>query len=450
MKRILVIDDDLSTRSFLSILLKKHGFDVALAADADQGLEKMALELPDVVLTDYDMPGKSGIDVISEISKRYPGLPVILMTAYDDVPITIKSMQAGAFDYIEKTTSFDKYIDIIKKGLLAAEKHKSTGKSDLSDPEGFSAVTFPVGKTPEMKEIFKQIGQISLNRLNVMITGEKGTEKDKIAHLIHQSGDTNNFPFFHVNCKLFAEKSLDVELFGCEKDAIPESISPKAGKFELAKKGSVFLDDFSNIAHDIQTKLIEALKNRHFVKIGGDSHIMLDARVIVAFDENPKALIDSGRLLNELYLLLKVYNIYIPPLRSRKSDIPAILEEAIKLINFSQNTRIAKIEEGVIEMLQQYDWPGNIKEFESTILQAATLSRSRILEIEHVAYTLKDKISDSDKYKKRSSLADIEKEQIIDALGITGKNLNKACELLGMSLQTLKLKIQKYNIGIIE
>ncbi len=449
LKKILVIDDDPAIRSMMSILLKSNGYEVFVAPNAEQGFLALETNDPDLVVTDYKMPGKSGIDVILEISKRQSGLPVILMTAYDEVPLTVKAMQAGAFDYIEKSAPPERYLKIIKKGLELNEKHKTGNESVLIDQEPADNENYlPVGKTQEIKEIFKKVGQISLNRLNILITGEPGTEKDKIARLIHESGNTRDFPFFVINCKLLSGSSLEAELFGYYKDSDGGHKEQKNGVLELAQHGTVFLDGICYIPHDLQVKLIDTLKDRRFIQIGGNRLIPLNARIVAAIDENPKVLLENGKLLQELYTLLKVNTLDIPPLRFRKEDIPELLNNAVKLINRSQNTRISKIEEGVVELLQQYDWPENLKEFENVLMEAAILSRGRLLEIEHVSHALKDKRSASVIVEKKVSLADVEREQIHIALLNANHDLHKASQMLGISLDALHIKIKKYNLII--
>lgn len=447
-KKILVIDDDPAIRSMMSLLLKSNGYEVILASNAEQGFQALETNHPDLVLTDYKMPGKSGIDVILYISKQHPGLPVVLMTAYDEVPLTVKAMQAGAFDYIDKSTSPGRYLEVVKRGLALSEKQQAVYESEIiiqdtdENDDGL-----PVGKTHEIKEIFKKVGQISLNRLNVLIIGEQGTEKEKIASLIHQSGNTREYPFFAVNCKLLSGIGIESELFGYDKDSPADHQEQKNGLFELATQGTVFIDNISYMPPDIQAKLVDALKNRRFMRIGSDRLFPLNARIVAAIDEHPKALLDEGKLLDELFALLKVNSLVLPPLRQRKDDISLLLKASIKLVNRTQNTRISKVEAGIVELLQQYDWPGNIKEFEDTLVEAAILSHGSLLEKEHIAYALKDKLSPNKTVEKRVSLADIEKEQIQTALLNADNNLLKASQMLGVSVETLKNKIKKHKLN---
>ncbi len=446
MKTILVIDDDPIIRKVLSQILIEHDFHVLEAADAESGLEKLEQKLPDLILTDYKMPGKSGLDVVFEINSRYPGLPVILMTAYDEIPLTIKAIQFGAVDYIDKSTPVDRYIEIINKCLKTTEQADDISKNELYYTGEHSHEEFPVGKTPLMMEIFKQIGKISMNRLSVLITGEPGTEKDQMANLIHQSGDTKNYPFMIINSKLISEKKLEEELFGYEKDFSAGLSGIKAGKLALVKNGTIVLDELSNMPLTTQSKIFEVLKSKKIQIIGSDTEISFCGRLIATTGEDTDKLINSGKLLADLYYQIKVFSINIPPLRMRKDDIPDILSSFIQQINQSFNVRINKIEKDVSSFLQQYDWPGNVAELKEVVIQAAVASRNQTLERDILASIMHNRLIDVGNKFKVVTLSEIERKQIKAVLVETKNDLRKTSEILGIPESVLERKIGKYNL----
>ncbi|MDP2423170.1 MAG: sigma-54 dependent transcriptional regulator [Bacteroidales bacterium] len=446
MKRILIIDDDAMVRLLLSELLKKHGYEVVQAKDGASGLSMVKTLAPDLVITDYNMPGITGLDVVSELSRLHPGLPVIMLTAYGDVPLTIKSIQAGAFDYIEKPIQGKQLIETIRNGLDAFEKRQSISKPVSRVSRFAIEESLPVGKTPLMKNIFKNIGRISMNRINVLITGESGTGKEKIARLIHHSGITREHPMVTVNCKASSESQLELDLFGYSKGALTGQRGEKIGKLEQVGEGTLFLDEFPDLSDKLQAKVHNVLQDRSFFKPGVEMAIPFKARVISASSKNLEDLVNQGILLKELYYQLKVLNIYVPPLRQRKDDIPELVEQLLQQYNRKLNKQINKIEDGVLEILKKYDWQGNIRELENTLVQAMLLSRGDVLEKQHVLLYHADENQFSEPNKNLTSLAEVEKEHIKNVLDAIGWGKQEAARILEIARPTLNAKIDKYQL----
>ncbi|MBK6965388.1 MAG: sigma-54-dependent Fis family transcriptional regulator [Bacteroidales bacterium] len=445
MSKILAIDDDSIIRTLLTNILTKAGYEVVTAADGESGLELAISTNPDLVVTDFQMPGISGLDVVTELQRTQPGLPVILLTAHGDVALTIKSIQLGAYDFIEKPIQMQELLDVIRNGLEVSRQSRSL--TEAISPEIRKAIedNLLVGKTPVMREIFKNIGRISLNKVNVLITGETGTGKELIARLIHFSGITREHPLIVVNCSTLNESLLEHELFGYTLGAFPGAMNDKKGKFEQAGEGTLFLDEISELTDNIQTKLLRVLQELEFEKPGADDPLPMKARIIAATNKDLEALVKSGKFREELYYRLKVFTIALPPLRNRKEDIAELVKHLMGKLNRKLNKRVLKIGDGVLDLLQSHDWPGNVRELENTLMQAFIMTRSDVLEKEHIALMSSHEGADGEAFELKS-IADIEKVHIKKVLDRVKWNKQEASRILEITRPTLNAKIEKYGL----
>ncbi|MCB9014303.1 MAG: sigma-54-dependent Fis family transcriptional regulator [Lentimicrobiaceae bacterium] len=445
MSKILAIDDDSIIRTLLTNILTKAGYEVVTASDGETGLELASTTSPDLVVTDFQMPGISGLDVVTELQRTQPGLPVILLTAHGDVALTIKSIQLGAYDFIEKPIQMQELLDVIRNGLEVSKQSRSL--TETISPEARKAIedNLLVGKTPVMREIFKNIGRISLNKVNVLITGETGTGKELIARLIHYSGVTREHPLVVVNCSTLSERLLEHELFGYTSTAFPGNTTEKKGKFEQAGEGTLFLDEISELSDDIQTKLLRVLQELEFEKPGSDDTIPLKARIIAATNKDLESLVKSGKFREELYYRLKVFTIALPPLRQRKDDIAELVRHLVQKLNRKLNKRVLKIGDGVIDLLKTHEWPGNVRELENTLMQALIMTRSDVLEKEHIVLMHPAEDSTAEKFELKS-IADIEKVHIKKVLDKVKWNKQEASRILEITRPTLNAKIEKYGL----
>lgn len=446
MKKILVIDDDEIILLLLTNLLKKSGYDVFTATDGDSGLIIARNRHPDLVITDYKMPGLSGLDVVKELAKSNPGVPVIVLTAHGDVSVTIKSIQAGAYDYIEKPIQPKELLEVIKNGIQASVQSRSLTETISFPARKAIEENLLVGKNSTMREIFKNIGRISMNKMSVLITGETGTGKEQVARLIHYSGVTRDFPMVVVNCNALNEEELDMELFGYGKRTSDVSKKDRLGKLEQAGEGTVLIDEFTELPHHLQLKLLRVIQEMEILKHGSDYPVKFQARIIVTSTRNLEQLVSSGALLKELYYSLKVFNIALPPLRQRLDDIPELLNFMIQKLNRRLNKNIVKIGDGVVEILKQYNWPGNIRELENVLTQAVLLSRGDVLEKEHIHVDLREKVLATTYTKQLSTLADVEKEHIEYVLNAVNWSKLEASRILEITRPTLNAKIEKYKL----
>jgi len=451
MERILLIDDDRLIRKVFRMILSKEGYDVIEAEDGEAGLRMVRADKPDIVITDFQMPGISGLEVLSEIRKLKINLPVIMLTAFGDVVLTIKAIQLGAFDFLEKPVTPEQLKATVGnaiKSVKSSVSHVGVVHTDVSS-QSMLTDNILVGRTPQMKEIFKNIGLISMNKVNVLIEGETGTGKELIARLVHYSGITQNKPLVVVNCSALTESLLESELFGHVKGSFTGSIGDKKGKFELAGEGTIFLDEISEISLNTQVKLLRVIQELEFEKVGGESPMPMKARIIAATNRNLEKLIEEGKFREDLYYRLKVFTINLPPLRERKDDINDLVIHFLYKLNKRFNRNVTKIGEGVIDMLQQHDWYGNVRELENTLLQAIIMSKNDVLEKDNI--TLNSRIhdnstKDSAVVSEFRSLADLEKNHIKRILDEVKWNKLEASRILDITRPTLNAKIEKYNL----
>lgn len=445
MEKILLIDDDDSLRETLCMYLQSLNYNVFLASNGKQGLEIMEKEFPDLIITDFKMSGFSGIDVLQKVKEFDAHTQVLLITAYEDMQSTINAMQLGAYDYLEKPLELEKFTSIVRRALDSRKLSERLIFEISEESRDYKIEESMIGKTQKMKEIFKSIGKISSNRVSVLIEGESGSGKELVAKIIHYSGVTKEHPFVAVNCTALSETLLESELFGHVKGSFTGAYRDKKGKFELSGEGTIFLDEISEISSSLQIKLLRVLQEKEFEKVGGETLIPLRSRVISATNTNLGELVEQGKFREDLYYRLKVCTIEIPPLRERKDDIPNLVVYLLRKINRELHKNVRKIPYEVMEILQNYDWTGNVRELENVLMQAVVLSKSEILEKENIllrTFTHIMPASDS----RNMSIADVEKIHIEFVLNSCNWDKNKACHILGISKPTLYSKIESYQL----
>jgi DNA-binding NtrC family response regulator len=450
MEKILIIDDNKLICKTLKDILSKLGYEIIEAEDGETGLQFVRSERPDLVITDFQMPGIDGLEVLSEIRKLNIVLPVILLTAFGDVVLTIKSIQLGAFDFLEKPIDTAQLKSTVQLALNSVRISNSLSEVSHQEVSGESMIedNILVGKTPKMKEIFKNIGRISLNKVNILIQGDTGTGKELIAKLVHYSGITKNDPLVVVNCSALTETLLESELFGHESGTFTGATHDKKGKFELAGNGSIFLDEISEISLNTQVKLLRVLQELEFERLGGEEVMPMRARIIASTNRNLEELIKEGKFREDLYYRLKVFTIDLPPLRERKEDIRDLVIHFLNKLNKRFNKNIVKIGEGVIDMLKAHDWFGNVRELENTILQAIIMSKSDVLEKENITLNSRQPkaVEVLQEIPHFRSLADMEKFHIKRILDEVNWNKLEASHILDITRPTLNAKIEKYNL----
>ncbi|HUJ70398.1 MAG TPA: sigma-54 dependent transcriptional regulator [Syntrophorhabdales bacterium] len=448
-KSILVIDDEKVILESLTMFLTEKGYSVENAATAAEGREKAERLNPNVVILDIRLPDGNGLDLLKELRGRNREMPVIMITAFHDMDSTIKAIKHGATEYITKPIDADELEQAVQRAMKVTGA--MTGGRSLEEVDAVYEKGKLVGNSRSMKEIFKQIGALSENRVTVLIEGETGTGKELIARAVHFNSPHKEQPFIAINCSAIVPTLLESELFGHEKGAFTGAVSQKKGKFELAREGTIFLDEVSDIPLEVQAKLLRFLQEKEFERVGGEKTLHSDARVIAATNRGLWHMVQRNLFREDLYYRLSVATIKVPPLRARKEDIGPLVTYLLKKINGELHKNVKKVEEKVLRMLTEYDWPGNIRELENVLTRAVIATQGDIVFEEFVAPLLavpwQAAAHPAASGPISRSLAAAEKEYIVAVLKETEGHLGKACKILGISRPTLRQRLREYSVA---
>jgi two-component system, NtrC family, response regulator AtoC len=447
MSLILIVDDDRNLCKVLKGLLEKASFNVLTAHDVDTAIPIIDKRDLDLIITDLKMPGKSGMDLLTLSQGRKPYVPVILITAYGTIEAAVASMKKGAYDFITKPFDENELLNVIRKALSESQKNKEI-ISTYFDKEVYFLPDI-IGNSPAIQQVLQTVQKIGPTDSTVLITGETGVGKELIAKAIHSSSHRRNDTFVKVNCAAIPETLLESELFGYERGAFTGAVTSKPGRFEIAHKGTVFLDEIGEIPLHLQAKLLNVLQDRAFERLGGVKTIKVDLRIIAATNIDLQTAVQSGKFRSDLFYRLNVVPIHIPPLRERKDDLIPLVDYFFKKFTIKYQ-KIIHILPEVIAAFSNYDWPGNVRELENVIERLVVMSETDKLSLDQLpaeirgtnpsveAPTFKEKIYDISRIT--------EKQMIIDALNKTNQNRTKAATLLGISRRTLQNKIKEYGL----
>ena len=456
MSKILVIDDDASICETLDLYLTEEGYDVHTAATGTDGLNKFVETSPDVVILDIRLPDIDGFTVLEDLQKEGDNFKVIMITAHHDMNTTIHAMKEGAFDYIHKPVNVDELDMAIKKALNILDmERKMSGLLVEAEPYRHFKVGDIIGNGREMEKIFKTIGVVSQSKTTVLIQGESGTGKELIARVIHNNTSMDE-PFIAVNCSAIVDTLLESELFGHEKGSFTGAFARKPGKFELARYGTVFLDEISEMSMNLQAKLLRVLQEMEFERVGGKDRVKVNARIIAATNKDLKALVSEGKFRDDLYYRLNIILIRIPPLRERREDIPLLVEYFLKKINLDLHKSVIGVSDEVMDIFLKYSWPGNIRELENLLVRAAVVAQGHTLERENFPDLIEDAKNEGAKEEigeddladsgRFLTLEEVEEMQIRKVIRNSDKNKGEICEILGISRPTFERKLEKYGI----
>jgi two-component system response regulator PilR (NtrC family) len=458
MPSILVVDDELSMREFLKILLDKEGYEVTTAAEPSSAVDLIRNQEFDLILSDIKMPGMGGLSLLEKIKEINSSIPVIMITAFASPENAVVAMKSGAFDYITKPFKVDEIVKIIKSALRSTFTNKTAEVSAAKD--SFENI---IGASPEMQKIYNLISRIAPTPASVLIYGESGTGKELVARAIHNLSSVHDKPFVPITCSAIPENLLESELFGHIKGAFTGAISNKMGLFELADGGSVFLDEIGELTPLIQTKLLRVLQERELKRVGGTETIKVDVRIIAATNKNLEEEIIDGRFREDLFYRLAVVPLRVPPLRERKGDVPLLVNHFLQKYSDKMGKTVQEISSYAMQVLMEYDYPGNVRELENIIERGVALESSNIILPESLTLSsykkegqTEEKSADSflaveseeELYSKGLDevMAALEKEMIEHALAKTGNSKIRAAELLKISFRSLRYKVQKYGI----
>jgi DNA-binding NtrC family response regulator len=443
--RILVVDDEVSARTALADLLRDEGFEVEMAADAFKALGKYEDFSPHVVITDLQMPGMDGIDLMKKIRAGEDPAPVIVMTAFAEVGSAVEAMHAGAADYLTKPLNFEELLMVLKKVISTEDLMRETRelRQRMRDRVAPSNI---IGAAPPMQRVFEVIEQVAPSKATVLITGESGTGKELVANAIHQRSPRASGPFIKLHCAALAESLLESELFGHEKGSFTGAVARKDGRFSLADGGTLFLDEIGEISPAIQVKLLRFLQEHEFERVGGTQTIRVDVRVIAATNRNLIDEIAKGRFREDLYYRLNVVSLEMPALRERRSDVPALVKFFLERYAKDNSKMIESCAPETLELLMHYDWPGNVRELENAIERAVVLSSGPVIEIKHLPAAVKPMARPSGMpVIPGATMVEIERYTILETLKATGGSTSRAAEILGISPRTIQYRLHDYN-----
>jgi two-component system response regulator PilR (NtrC family) len=452
---ILVVDDEEIMREILEALLAREGYQVRLAASGEEGLEIAKTTPLDAAIVDVMMPGMDGMTLLDELRRLDDDLPVVMVTAFASVETAIAAMKRGAFDYITKPFKNDEVLVVLRNAVerrqLVAE-NTALRQNLQAQAARFSGI---IGRSPRMKQVFNLIIQAAPSRSTILITGESGTGKELVARALHTNSPRADRAFVTVNSGNLPPELLESTLFGHVKGAFTGAIYPKKGLCDLADKGSIFFDEIGNIPSETQAKLLRVMQEREFMRLGGMDTIKVDVRIIAATNCDLRQMMDEGRFREDLYYRLHVINVYLPPLRERKDDIPLLAQHFLEKYGEENNKRGMELTAEALDLMMDYDWPGNVRELENVIERAVVLSSGpRIggdLIPDHVRSTpsfhIPKFVVPPEGISFKDVITNVEKRLIESTLEAAGGVQKRAAELLKIKPTTLNEMIKRYEIG---
>ncbi len=455
---ILVVDDELSMREVLELMLTKEGYQITCAENGRTAIELLEKDPYDLMLCDIKLGDISGLDVLQASKKCNPDTVVILISAYASTETAVEAMNAGAYDYVPKPFDKDELMQTVAKALdLKTIEHEKQQLNDqLKEHLHFGLL---IGNSPSMNHIYKLITQVAKTTTNVLITGESGTGKELIAQSIHQESDRSDQPFVVINCGGIPETLMESELFGHKKGSFTGATQDKKGLFEIADKGTIFLDEIGELSLPIQVKLLRAVQERVFKPVGGNEDISVDIRILSATNKTLEKEVIAGNFREDLFYRLNVIEIKVPPLRERKTDLKLLAQHFLEKYSKEMGKEISKFSSYAIDLLNKYDFPGNIRELENLLERSVALSTTNIILPDSLALSLhkrrwiegfKDRRFDLDEVSRGVSLdgilEDIERGYLRKALDCSNGSKNKAAELLGVSFRSLRYRLDKLGI----
>ncbi len=454
--KILVADDEQSMREFLDIMLKKEGYKVSLASNGEEVAKLVENDLFDLILLDIRMPKLDGISTLRKIKATTPETIVIMITAYASADTAIKAMKEGAYDYITKPFKVEEIKLIIKNALEKKnlQKENILLKQVVRDRFHFGNI---IGQSSKMMALYDLLEKVSPTKTNILITGESGTGKELVAKAIHYNSPRKDKPFVTLNCGAIPESLIESELFGHMKGAFTDAIATKKGLFEVADEGTIFLDEISELPLLMQVKLLRVLQDKEFKRVGGTEDIRVDVRIIAATNKDLEEAVKEKRFREDLFYRLNVIQIKLPPLRDRKEDIQILANHFLKKYSQELGKSISKISPEALQILLNYDYPGNVRELQNIIERAVALEGSQEL----TSNNLSSYLSEQPLLKKgpidieipnegidlEKMVEDLERSLLMKALGRTKGIKKKAAELLHINFRSMRYRLEKYGLN---
>ncbi len=446
---ILVVDDEQLVRWSLRERLEEEGFQVEEADTGARAVEMFEQGLYDLVLLDYCLPDGNGIDLLRKMLEHDPDPPIVMMTAHSSVEMAVEAMRLGAYHYTRKPFTLDEVCVVVNKALETTRLRREVRRLLARENElhGFSRI---IGESDAMQRVKETLRKIAVSPAStVLITGESGTGKDVAARTIHSQSDRRDSPFMNITCSALPETLLESELFGHERGAFTDAKQQKKGLLEQADGGTVFLDEIGEMAPSLQAKLLRFLEERAFRRVGGNTDIRPDVRVLAATHVDLKEAIKDGGFRSDLYYRLAVLHVRLPALRERRSDIELLVQFFVDSFNREFKRNVRGLSAGALRLLENYPWPGNVRELKNTIERGVLLCDSDRLDVDDFRGLVQEK-NDSRSFAlppEGLNLRDLERELVIQALEKAGGNQTRAADLLGLTRDQIRYRIAKFKLG---
>jgi len=469
---ILVVDDESEIREGLELLLKTEGYQVSMADTGQSGMSRLGEQPYDLLLLDVSLPDRNGIDLLKDIRRQDPHLPIVLITAYGSIEMARAAFKSGAMDYITKPWSND---ELLAQVAQAVEAHRLREENVQLKRALKQRFNFPniVGKSEKMLALFDLIAQVAPSRSTVLISGESGTGKELIAKAIHSASPRADRAFVPVNTGSIPVDLLESQLFGHVKGAFTSAVASKKGLFEVADQGTIFFDEIATVSPETQAKLLRVIQEREFMRLGGTEQIKVDVRIVAASNIDLLSLVKEGRFREDLYHRLNVIHLHLPPLRERREDIPLLLAHFLERFCQENAKSLRQFTPSAMKLLMDYDWPGNVRELENVVERSVVLSNQERVDVDLLPESLRSKeivrgvrlqlseflpplpgepgaraAADSPNPSLFQIIDEVERRIIVDMLERTGWNQTEAAERFLIPLSTLNQKIKRLGIDV--
>ncbi len=431
-------------RKTLSSHLLKGDYEIVAAEDGEEGLQHYAEFMPDLVILDIRLPDMDGLEVLSKIREKNKNAHIIIMTAYDDMKTTVEAIKLGAFEYLVKPLDYVE-LDLTVNKAFQMQSLEDKVSYLVEEQQKEYTIDNIIGRSSQMRDVFKLIGSVANTRTNILIQGESGTGKELVAKAIHFNSPYRSEPFIVINCSAISDTLLESELFGHVKGAFTDAVCETKGKFEIAGKGTLFLDEVGDVSPNLQSKLLRVIETRDFMKVGGEKVLKTEARIIAATNQNLKSLIEKGKFREDLYYRLKVVEISLPSLHERKEDIPDLVAYLIEKINRELRKNVKKVPPEVIKILMKIPWKGNVRELENALTRAVILAKGDVILAENLPVDTGEKKIFPEEL---GPLREIEKKYIQHVLDASNGNKTRASQILQITRPTLDKKIKEYKLTV--
>ena len=456
-ERILIVDDELNVRHLLSEVVRKAGYEPHQAENGLEGVEKCRLLKPEVVLMDLRMPVMEGMEAFAIIHEEMPEVQVVLLTAFGNVGIAMEAMKRGAFDYLVKPANVAEVRTVLERALAVRKQQAESllnGEAGLkSEPDNRI-----VGCSAVMQNLFKSVGRVAQSNATVLISGESGSGKEVIAKAIHENSLRKDQPFVRIDCGSIPEGLMESELFGHEKGAFTGAIAAKPGKFEVASGGTLFIDEVGDLPLPLQVKLLRAIQEREFERVGGNAVLRMDVRIIAATNRNLPEMVEQGRFREDLFYRLNVVPLHVPALRERAEDIPLLVDYFIKKAARAAGCMTPLLTQEARELLLRYSWPGNVREL-ANVLERAVVMSNGVIDLPDVSGIANPLLTSAPRMEKTEEIVVpfggtlremthcLEREIIIRTLKKHGGNRMRSAQALDISRRSLLYKLEEHGLG---